>query len=362
MNNIYISGHLYNRPGADARTVNLELKCQDDLLKLANPSSYSQLYPQNGWRKSNEPEGHLDAIAIRIAQNRPRTILCTSYKDVSLAERVRSLLDDSVKISVLFDERAGLVRKPAEECVTQPSKLSLDDIKNCFDLILCRHFLEHSQDPTSLLKYLSNWLASKGSIYIEVPTIDQFLKRRVPLFVWEQHTYYFSPKSLIRLATSCFTRISILRVEGTDIEPSLCTLLTNNDKEGVDANCLDLPGFSRAMNSLPSIVQDYKYKWMEAAAAWEGPSALLGIGHAADRFRQWTGLESKLGYLVDSDASKAGLYLAKSVHPILGPDIIRNVQTVILGVHDRDTRRMKANLRSNGFKGKVLSIYDYPKV
>jgi len=362
MNNIYISGHLYNKPGIDARTVNLELECQDDFLRLANPPSYNQLYPQNGWRKSNEPEAHLDTIAIRIAKNKPRTILCTSYKDVSLAERVQSLLDDSVNISVLFDDQTGLVLKPAEECVTQPSKLTLDDIKDCFDLILCRHFLEHSPDPTSLLKYLSNWLATKGSIYIEVPTIDQFLKRKVPLFAWEQHAYYFSPKSLIRLATICFTRISILRVEGTDIEPSLCTLLTNNDKEGLDQNSLDLPGFSHAMNSLTSIVQDYKYKWMEAAAAWEGPTALLGIGHAADRFRQWTGLESKIGYLVDSDASKAGLYLANSVHPIMGLNIIRKVQTVILGVHDRDIKWMQANLRSNGFKGEILSIYDCPKV
>ena len=64
--------------------------------------------PEYGWIESNEPEEHLDKVAIKINENFKliENILCFSYKDLSLANRVRY---QNSNVDILFANKKGLL-------------------------------------------------------------------------------------------------------------------------------------------------------------------------------------------------------------------------------------------------------------
>jgi 2-polyprenyl-3-methyl-5-hydroxy-6-metoxy-1,4-benzoquinol methylase len=69
-----------------------------------------------------------------------------------------------------------------------------------FDVILCRHVLEHSLDPASLLVELCEILALGGHILLEVPNFDCVWRKLLRKYWWAiyapRHTVHFSKQSI----------------------------------------------------------------------------------------------------------------------------------------------------------------------
>ena len=102
------------------------------------------------------------------------------------------------KIDFLYEEKAGLIGQFAED---SDLEFDLDNFKNIgnYDLVIIRHYLEHFKDPMAILDELSKVTSKKGFLYIEVPDTEQFVQKGNPLFLWEQHRFYFNKKSLLNL-------------------------------------------------------------------------------------------------------------------------------------------------------------------
>ena len=360
-----VSGILYRSPNIKGKRISIELENWNNLLRLKEPQFAKDLRPPGGWKYSNEPEGHLDEIATRINEIRPKNILCTSYKDKTLATRLQHLGSGDVKISLLFDAEGGIIGAPPEECIIDFGGNINSQPSHKYDLVLCRHFLEHSRCPASLLEYLSGLVEASGFIYLEVPTIQRFIDGKVPLFIWEQHNYYFSPASLTSLSANYVSRTCFIETKGEDIEPSLCALFAKDILQNT-SRCTgseEIDSKSRLGVSAEAMVAQYKEAWTDLIRQSSGSVGLLGIGHASDRFRQWTGLSDRIAYYLDTDEAKHGLYLANSSVPISFPhrSTLSEVKTLILGVHDRDTEKVTKVLRDKGYAGKIYSIYECPR-
>ena len=69
-----------------------------------------------------------------------------------------------------------------------------------FDLILARHVLEHTYDPTEFLSYLRSLLSESGVLVIEVPSLDTSLRlvfgKRWDGYYVPYHPLHFTKQSL----------------------------------------------------------------------------------------------------------------------------------------------------------------------
>lgn len=83
-----------------------------------------------------------------------------------------------------------------------------------YDIIFCRHVLEHQSDPACLLHDLKSLLSSGGHLIVDVPNYNSawrriFLKYYYPLYV-PRHIFHFDERSFKRILTD-FTIIKIGR-------------------------------------------------------------------------------------------------------------------------------------------------------
>jgi SAM-dependent methyltransferase len=113
------------------------------------------------------------------------------------------------------------------------SYVSFDDLhqgRRRYDLIICRHVLEHVHAPRELVTMLGDLLAPGGAVWVEVPSVDTIWLRLFGGY-WHAlyapfHIFHFSPASLERLLTlSGFKRVVVARSHSPQVGRSLNNLL-----------------------------------------------------------------------------------------------------------------------------------------
>lgn len=73
----------------------------------------------------------------------------------------------------------------------------IDCAKIKADVIVCRHVIEHIENPLNLLKLIRKSLGnSKAHIFFETPTVDWILKNQIIYDFFYEHCSYFNLKSL----------------------------------------------------------------------------------------------------------------------------------------------------------------------
>ena len=340
----------------------LEIVADIECIKLKYPMPDSFFRAEEGWPESNEPDEHLKTISNEIRSlGDLEQVFGFSYKDTGLmslighecsADPSRFLItgQDSMSLSspesiVCFDSE---VPAPREKC----------------KLLIMRHYLEHSQDPAMLLRLLRDFLSPDGYIYIEVPSIEYFLSERVPLFLWEQHRSYFTLQAIQRLCQRIIGPCIYNKSHGSDIEPSHCIIakyVPALTPGSIDTTALEL--LQDAVFSINHFAPNYFNIWSRYLRSLTGEKCLFGIGHVAERFLQLTDSINLFQSYADSSSEKIGRRIYGSNKFILnsfGLDLGK-IDSIILGVHHRDTKRVTLKLRSRGYTGTILSIYGYPE-
>ena len=360
---VYSLTQLQKRPSQQTPRCSLEVKISSGILRLAKPQPDEYFKIDDQWPVSNEPEEHLDEIAERILNIfSPNSILCFSYKDNSLAERLYKM-SSGCNISKLTGKDSLCNESP--EHITASSLAPITTVKKTFDLILIRHFLEHTSDPSVLIENLSRMLNPGGYIYIEVPLIENFIENMNPLFLWEQHRVYFTNKSFLRFIESLYYETVVNKVYGSDIEPSSCTLIKKLESVPEESQRDELdPNREKLDSVIKEICSEFKDCWSKYLYSQAGKIAVFGIGHTAHRFIQITNAQDKIDYLIDGDINKKGFYLPGLPQEILHIANIdlSTIRTFILGVHARDYEKVAKILRDRGFNGEILSIYERPTI
>ena len=121
------TGLLYTKESKLSNNYSLKVDIRDNLIQQVNPLPNKLFKPSDGWKKTNEPEDHLDEISEEISGRitKPK-VLCFSYKDESLAKR---LTKGSSNYDILFDEEIGIIKE-------SPDEISFDDFKKAIDKYL----------------------------------------------------------------------------------------------------------------------------------------------------------------------------------------------------------------------------------
>lgn len=85
---------------------------------------------------------------------------------------------------------------------------SMKEVKrSSYDLVLCRHVLEHVEFPAQELRRLRSLLSDKGQLLLILPIEDtRKIRRRLPQLDVNRHLYAWGPQQLVNLLSVCGLR------------------------------------------------------------------------------------------------------------------------------------------------------------
>ena len=161
---------------------NYEVKVGKNLIYQETKEELKKLKPRSGWYRTNEPEEHLDSVTNKIVELvEPKRILCFSYKDKSLAERIQKKC--KCEIQTIYDIEASITMKYAEDSIDTVNEIKTMVDNEGYDLIIWRHYMEHFENYDEILRKLCEKANKGATIYIEVPDCEKFIKKGIPIFL-----------------------------------------------------------------------------------------------------------------------------------------------------------------------------------
>ena len=359
------TGNLYKDKKScySAKNYLLETSAKNDILRQKNIIPLEFLKPDCGWLESNEPENHLEKVSISIRKSFKtiKNILCFSYKDLSLAMRIK---EKNTNIDILFSNKSGILGDFPEDMKEEEICSSLKNLKVRYDLIIFRHYLEHFENIQEILYDLNRNLEMEGICFLEVPDCGEFIKKKNPLFLWEQHRWYFTYPKILNWLESNFSYSVNSFVENYIMEPSLCFFLkkTNSLKSKENSLIVNSKKSQEDMTSFD--FEDYIKGWSNCIDSCISKVAMIGIGHNSDRFLQLTNARDKVDFLIDDSKDKQGKFIAKcSIQITNNKELIDTNSLILLGVHPRNFQKFK-NILNKKYKFKnICSIFNnYPNL
>jgi SAM-dependent methyltransferase len=218
-----------------------------------------------------------------------------------------------------------------------------------FDLICCRHTLEHIPDVASFLRLLRTVAVSgRRPVYVEVPDTERILREGAFWDLYYEHCSYFSAGSLRALfEREGFTVVDLRRGYGDQY------LLCEAIPEPVAARRTPdtVPDLAEAVVALlrtASQAQDRLRRVFEEVGQAGGRAVLWGAGSKAVALLASVTEASIVEHVVDLDPRKHGRFLpgsgcevvAPSRLPALGPALV----VVMNPLYEDEIRRDLAGL------------------
>lgn len=201
------------------------------------------------------------------------------------------------------------------------------------DVVVCRHVIEHVQEPLALLASVRKALAgrSQARVHFETPCVEWILRQQVTWDLFYEHCSLFSSGSL-RLAfeRSGYAVDAVERVFGEQY-------LWLRGRVGTPAAVEHASGDQVLAWALAYGQQEARrcQQWQERLAqlCQTGPVAVWGAGAKGMTFANLADPDATvLDCLIDVNPAKQGCHVPGSAQPILAPDAlpVRGVRHVIL--------------------------------
>ncbi len=207
-----------------------------------------------------------------------------------------------------FQDVSGIDPSRAAEKSTSPRvthgffPTDLPDPAKKFDLIVCRHVLEHIDAPQPFVDSMAGALKDNGQLWIEVPDLDTNIERELWSNFYQLHCNYFNNATLDRLCAKSGLRC----IGGEVVEIFGGSILRRYELGSSD----DLQQPMR-LTAVPQ--QITKYIDQLEKLAQQLPSGSVGYG-AAERTAVILGLGpsllERIGCLYDGNDLLSGRYLA----------------------------------------------------
>lgn len=202
------------------------------------------------------------------------------------------------------------------------------------DLIVCRHVLEHIQNPKDFLSMIRHAIGNRLNthIFFEVPNALQTFQR---LFIWDiiyEHCSYFTPNSLSLIFSSCGFRVCDLTEE---YKGQFLCIDARTDNQGMSDSSHMHVGVNQIADYIKSFPENYKSKVETCRLELEkieakGQSVVVwGAGSKGVTFLN-TFKNSEIEYVVDINPNKQGMYIPGTGQKIVPPEFLKSYKPDII--------------------------------
>ena len=202
------------------------------------------------------------------------------------------------------------------------------------DLIVCRHTLEHIQNPKGFLNTIRQAIGNhKTYVFFEVPNALHTFHR---LFVWDiiyEHCSYFTTISLSRTFSSCGFHICKLTEEYEG--QYLCIDALPSKQSASDSEREQHFEVDRIARDIESFASNYQKKFEKCKHKIEqiegtGQRAVIwGAGSKGVTFLN-TLKNLQIEYAVDINPRKQGMYIPGTEQRIVAPEFLRDYQPDVI--------------------------------
>jgi len=231
-----------------------------------------------------------------------------------------------------------------------------DQIDRPFDAILCRHVLEHLDDPVSLLTDIRRAIGDQDlPIYFEVPNAGWMLDTISMWDVIYEHVGYWSAPAITTLfRRTGFKPVSVttgygdqfLMVEATPAEP---------DPDYLDAGTNRI---IQAADAFGTAATAELQQWRARLSEFDGRVVIWGAGSKGITFANALGAAAQpLNALVDLNKRKHGLMTAGVALPVIAPEDLVDIRPDLVlisnGLYEEE---ITAQVRSMGLQPEFATI------
>lgn len=304
--------------------VNLVYCDKCGLIQLVDPIPPNELYSEYNWLSSWKPNPQIPELLSLIKGMHELT---KTSKIIEIGSNDGSFLNELKKLG--YENLLGI--EPSMDGYQSATKNGIKTIHDYFseniartifkhqgkcDLIICRHVLEHIQDIDMFSAGLSKLLRPSGHILIEVPDADFILNEMDYSQIWEEHTNYFTLKTL----SYFFSQIEIQQTYSGSAQFSGQSLIFTG-KKGKSSRVAkpELTGQYKEILAFKTFWPHFKiaiHKYLQGFKKKEKKIALYGAGCRACSLLNFTDISKYLDFVVDDQLEKLNLFLPGSKLPV----------------------------------------------
>jgi hypothetical protein len=329
------------------------------LVQTTQPVPAAELRPRVDWITYNEPEGHLDRVADKLAAlpglTRAAVFGAVSFKDDSLLYRMRERgFASTWRLEAKTDlgiSEPGAGVEIIQDRLTPVVARQIAAARGRADVLIARHIFEHAHQPAQFAAALRELAKPGGYVLLEVPDCERALELCDYSTLWEEHILYFTPVTFRQSFGQCgfsltsfdcfpYTLENCLMGIGT-AEPEIQGKPPQDVLEGETRRAQD---FSR---SLGGKAERYR-RFLADHARTRGPVAIFGAGHLACTFINLLGLKEYLELIADDHPRKRGLFMPGSRLPILNSSALaeRGIKLALMTVAVESEEKVIQNNRA----------------
>ena len=228
------------------------------------------------------------------------------------------------------------------------------------DLIICRHVIEHIENPLELLINIGNSLknSDKPICFFETPSVKWIFENKIFYDFFYEHCSYFDDISLEKVFNESGFNIIDIKYEFSsqymwilsELDKCRKTLITKKIERLDNLKSLSIEYFNSVKNS----VEYWKNKIFSLNN--EGRVAVWGAGAKGVTFSNLVDPEAKLiDCLIDININKQGCFIPKTGHEIIDYKSImkRNIANIII-MNDNYFEEIVKLLEENNIKVNLL--------
>jgi hypothetical protein len=243
-----------------------------------------------------------------------------------------------------------------------PEFYSRADRYRRFDLLCCRHTLEHLPVVRDFVTMVREGMeASPDSVvFFEVPDVTRVLEELAFWDLYYEHCSYFSPGSLTRLFRSCGFEVLRVAVE-FDGQYVLLDARRGDAHSGPRfAEENDLERLAYAVDRFAEQMPPFLSGWRERLAHLreEGRKAVLwGAGSKAVGFLSTLEVGSEIEYVVDINPHKQEKHLAGTGHRIVSPTFLKeHAPDLVIVMNPIYQEEIRGDLAAMGLSPEVMAL------
>ncbi len=216
-----------------------------------------------------------------------------------------------------------------------------------FDLIICRHVLEHVWDLADFGDALQSVCKIGTKLIIEVPDFGFSLKLTDYSTIWEEHCNYFTEKNLIKYLSSI--GIQVLKTERYNYSGQ--SLLVVGEYVGKLAETEG--DFWWTIHSYRANWQRYNYLLKCKLEEMNKDICIYGAGARGSTLVNITDIKEYLSFFVDDQIEKQDKFVPGCNLPIYSPDRLNESRACLLAVNTENDELVK--VKNSSYTG-----YFYP--